>query len=400
MRLVQHPELDDLSIAHLDCDAFYATIEKRDDPRLRDRPVIIGGGRRGVVSAACYVARLKGVRSAMPMFKALKVCPDAVVIRPNMVKYVKVGREIRTLMQSMTPLVEPISIDEAFLDLSGTQRLHGRSPAESCAHLVQVIENQVGITVSVGLSYNKFLAKVASDLDKPRGFAVLGRNDAPEFLAEQPVTLIWGVGKALGRRLERDGIRWIRQLLPLSQKDLVTRYGSMGQRLWGFARGIDHRKVDPDHAARSVSAETTFETDLSSYEDLSPRLWRLCERVSARLKAKSIAGGTVVLKLKSAGFQTVTRSETLPAPTQLADSLFRSADHLLSRELLARAQTGSPSYRLIGVGCQDMAPAALADPFDLADPDLPRRKQVEATIDAVRAKLGEGAITKGRGLRA
>lgn len=399
MRIVKHPELNALSIAHLDCDAFYATVEKRDRPELRNRPVIIGGGRRGVVAAACYVARMSGVRSAMPMFKALKACPDAVVIRPDMAKYVAVGRQIRALMTAATPLVEPLSIDEAFLDLSGTERLHGRIPAETCAHLARVIEQDVGVTVSIGLSYNKFLAKVASDLDKPRGFAVLGRGDAPDFLAERPVSLIWGVGTALRERLERDGIRRIGHLLPLDERDLVARYGGMGRRLWHFARGIDHRRVDPETAIKSVSSETTFDRDYGSHADLGPRLWRLCEKVSARLKAKDLAGGTVVLKLKTAAFKTVTRSETLSAPTQLADTLFRIADHLLTAELAGGAPSHAVSYRLIGIGCQDLAPASLADPPDLADPDLPRRKRVEATIDAVRARLGSGAIGKGRGLK-
>lgn len=400
VRIVRHPELHALSIAHLDCDAFYATVEKRDRPALQDRPVIIGGGRRGVVAAACYVARMSGVRSAMPMFKALQACPDAVVIRPDMPKYVAVGRQIRTLMTAMTPLVEPLSIDEAFLDLSGTERLHARTPAETCAHLAGLIEREVGVTVSIGLSYNKFLAKVASDLDKPRGFAVLGRADAPGFLAEQPVGLIWGVGKALQERLHRDGIRQIGQLLPLEERDLVLRYGGMGRRLWHFARGIDHRRVDPETAIKSVSSETTFDRDYGAYQDLSPRLWRLCESVAARLKAKGLAGGTVVLKLKTAAFKGLTRSETLSAPTQLADTLFRTADALLKGELARHPPDQSVAYRLIGVGCQDLAPASLADPPDLADPDLPRRKRVEATIDAVRAKLGDTAITKGRGLRA
>lgn len=191
-RLIFHRELHSLKIAHIDCDAFYASVEKRDDPSLRDRPVIVGGAQRGVVSAACYIARIKGVHSAMPMFQARKLCPDAVVIRPDMQKYSAVGRQIRTLMQATTPLVEPVSIDEAFLDLSGTERLHHGSPAATLIKLIQSIEAECGITASVGLSYNKSLAKLASDLDKPRGFAILGRHDAPAFLGELPVNKIWG----------------------------------------------------------------------------------------------------------------------------------------------------------------------------------------------------------------
>ncbi len=244
-RLLSHPELPRLTLAHIDCDAFYAAIEKRDRPELRDKPVIIGGGKRGVVSTACYIARIRGVRSAMPMFKALDVCPDAVVIKPDMEKYVAVGRDIRRRMEALTPLVEPISIDEAFLDLAGTERLHRRPPALVLAEFARQIEREVGITVSVGLSYCKYLAKVASDLDKPRGFAVIGEAEALDFLAPKPVSLIWGVGKAFAATLEADGIRTIGQLQRLDRADLMKRYGSMGDRLHHLSRGQDERRVHP-----------------------------------------------------------------------------------------------------------------------------------------------------------
>ncbi|MEL7028055.1 MAG: DNA polymerase IV, partial [Pseudomonadota bacterium] len=233
-RLIAHPELFDLEIAHVDCDAFYAAVEKRDDPSLADKPVIVGGGRRGVVSAACYIARSYGVRSAMPMFKALKACPDAVVVRPNMEKYVEVSRQIRALMSDLTPLVQPISIDEAFLDLSGTQRLHRASAAESLAGLALSIEREVGVTASIGLSHNKFLAKVASDLDKPRGFSVIGRAETLEFLRDKPVSLIWGVGAKFQARLEAQGIRTIGTLQEMDPAELARRYGEMGLRLAGL----------------------------------------------------------------------------------------------------------------------------------------------------------------------
>ncbi|MEE8248323.1 MAG: DNA polymerase IV, partial [Alphaproteobacteria bacterium] len=261
-RLLRHPELSSLALAHVDCDAFYAAVEKRDHPEIAHRPVIVGGGRRGVVSAACYVARTFGVHSAMPMFKALKACPDAVVLRPNMEKYAAVGREVRALMLELTPLVEPLALDEAFLDLSGTERLHRRGPAEILARLARDVEDQVGITVSIGLSYNKFLAKVASDLDKPRGFAVIGRAEARAFLASQPVSLIWGVGAALRKRLEADGFDTIAQLARTAEGDLVARYGAIGRRLARFARGEDERRVDPNAPAKSISAETTFDRDI------------------------------------------------------------------------------------------------------------------------------------------
>ncbi len=391
-RLLAHPELDSLEIAHIDCDAFYATVEKRDDPSLRDRPVIIGGGRRGVVSAACYHARLYGIHSAMPMFKALKACPDAVVIKPDMQKYAAAGRQVREIMLSVTPLVEPISIDEAFLDLSGTRRLHRHTPAELLVALVNRLKDEVGITASIGLSYNKFLAKVASDADKPRGFFVIGRGDAQAFLAAQPVTLIWGVGKALAGALHRDGIAAIADLLPHSEAALVDRYGQMGHRLFHFARGHDTRRVNPHGPAKSISAETTFNDDLTTFDDLSKRLWPLCEKVSRRLKAKSLATTGVTLKLKRADFRILTRSRQLTGCTQLADQLYKAA-----RPLLEASSDGTP-YRLIGIGTSGLADARFADQPDLADPDSMRRAKVERAIDDVRAKLGDKAIARGRGL--
>jgi DNA polymerase-4 len=390
-RLIRHAELDRLAIAHIDCDAFYASVEKRDDPGLTDKPVIVGGGRRGVVSACCYVARIHGVRSAMPMFKARALCPHAVVIRPDMAKYAKVGREVRTLMLETTPLVEPLSIDEAFLDLSGTEQLHGGPPSQTLARLARRIESQIGVTVSIGLSYNKFLAKVASDLDKPRGFSVIGRAEAVEFLAPKPVGLIWGVGKALARALERDGITTIGQLRPLDQRTLVKRYGMIGARLWHFARGADDRRVDPDGEVKSISAETTFEHDLADAEALAHELWPLAEKVSARLKRAELAGKVVTLKLKTAEFALRSRRVTLTDPTQLADRLFRAALPML------RAEADGTRFRLIGVGASELCAGADADPFDLADPGAARRAQVERAIDAVRAKLGADAIGKGRG---
>lgn len=392
-RIVSHPELDRLAIAHLDCDAFYAAIEKRDDPSLRDKPVIVGGGHRGVASTACYVARLYGVRSAMPMFKALKLCPHAVVIRPNMAKYAKAGAEVAALMRAKTPLVEPLSIDEAFLDLSGTETLHHGSPARTVAALALEIERQLSITVSIGLSYNKFLAKVASDLDKPRGFAVIGRTEALGFLAPKPVSLIWGVGKSLQDRLAKDGIGTIQQLQQKEEADLVLRYGSMGRRLYRFARGEDSRTVEPDAPTKSISAETTFDVDIRSEDILAHELWPLCERVARRLKRGGFSGRTVTLKLKTADFRLITRRATLPDPTQLAERLFQAARPLLKREADGRL------FRLIGVGASDLGDPADADPIDLGDPAAARRKQVERAIDEVREKLGAAAIAKGRGFQ-
>lgn len=392
-RILRHDELFALAIAHIDCDAFYASVEKRDDPGLRDKPVIVGGGRRGVVSAACYIARIHGVHSAMPMFKALKACPDAVVIRPDMAKYQTVGRQIRRMMEDLTPAVEPISIDEAFLDLTGTARLHGASPAIVLAGLVRCIRREAGVTASVGLSYNKFLAKVASDLDKPHGFSVVGRGEARAFLARQPVGIVWGVGKAMRKKLARDGIRTVGQLQLLDEKELLARYGSLGSRLYRFSRGEDSRRVHRGSAAKSVSSETTFEEDLSDAAALETRLWPLCEAVSRRMKAAELAGRTLTLKLKTSAFRTRTRQRRLGEPTQLAEAIYRAALPMLAGECDGTA------FRLIGIGLSDLSTPDDAGEADLLDPDTRRRAAVEHTLDAVRDKLGRDAIAKGRSLR-
>ena len=388
-RLAYHRELGALTLAHIDCDAFYASIEKRDHPELADKPVIVGGGKRGVVSTACYIARIHGVRSAMPMFKALEACPQAVVIRPDMEKYVRVGREVRALMQELTPLVQPLSIDEAFLELAGTERLHRDTPARILAKFARRVEREIGITVSVGLSYCKFLAKVASDLQKPRGFSVIGREEALTFLATRPVTTIWGVGKAFAATLESDGIRLIGQLQAMEETDLMRRYGVMGQRLSRLSRGIDDRVVHPNEAAKSVSAETTFFEDMSRRDDLVPILRDLSEKVSRRLKRGGIAGGTVVLKLKTADFKTRTRNRRLDDPTQLADRIFRTGLRLLENE------TDGTKFRLIGIGVTDLGDAARADPGDLIDEQAGRRAAAEAAMDKLRAKFGNKTVETG-----
>ena len=388
-RLVYHSELYQLSLAHIDCDAFYASVEKRDNPELADKPVIIGGGKRGVVSTACYIARIHGVRSAMPMFKALEACPDAIVIRPDMEKYVKVGREVRQLMLELTPLVQPLSIDEAFLDLAGTERLHHDPPARILARLARRVEAEIGISISVGLSYCKFLAKVGSDLQKPRGFSVVGRQEALSFLAARPVSTIWGVGKAFNATLEADGIRSIGQLQTMEESDLMRRYGSMGQRLYRLSRGMDDRAVHPNDPAKSVSAETTFFDDITRHDDLVPILRRLSEKVSSRLKKHSIAGQTVVLKLKTADFRIRTRNRRLEDPTQLADRIFRTGLSLMERE------TDGTRFRLLGIGVTDLCDPATADPPDLVDLNAGRRAAAEVAMDRLRDKFGKAAVETG-----
>jgi DNA polymerase-4 len=393
-RLLSHPELFDLSIAHMDCDAFYASVEKRDDPTLADKPLIVGGGQRGVVSTCCYIARIRGVRSAMPMFQALKLCPEAVVIKPRMQAYVDVSRQIRAMMEGMTPAVEPLSLDEAFLDLTGTARLHGAPPAVMLARLLRRMEAELGLSGSIGLSHNKFLAKIASDLDKPRGFSVIGRAETQAFLTPKPVRIIWGVGTATQTALEQAGIRSIADLLRWERADLTARFGQMGDRLWHLARGLDTRPVRRDEQLKSISKETTFHEDTSDPDLLDGHLWRLAEQVADRAKAKALAGRTVTLKLKRGDFQLVTRRHALDDPTQIADRIYRTA-----RSLLDHAGAQGP-FRLIGVGISDLAPEDQADRSgDLLDPDARKRAAAERAADAIRARFGHEAIIKGRALR-
>lgn len=388
-RLLRHKELNNLTLAHIDCDAFYASVEKRDNPELASKPVIIGGGTRGVVATACYVARVHGVRSAMPMFKALEACPNAVVIKPNMKKYTEAGHKIRELMHELTPTVEPISIDEAFLDLSGTERLHGAPPAKVLAIFVKKIQDEMNLSVSVGLSYCKFLAKIASDFEKPRGFSVIGKKEAVDFLGKQPVSLFWGVGKATQALLARDGLTQISQIQKMEETDLVRKYGSMGLRMSQLAQGKDSRNVKPPSGAKSVSAETTFNTDKSKRDDLIPILRALSERVSEQLKKKSIAGQTIVLKLKTSNFKSRTRNKTLSDPTRLADKIFRHGLELMEKEL------DGTQFRLIGIGVTSLMSDVSADPNDLVDQDATKRANAELAIDELRKKFGKKAVEHG-----
>jgi DNA polymerase IV len=393
-RTVAHPELFDLTIAHMDCDAFYAAVEKRDDPTLRDQPVIVGGGRRGVVSTACYIARIKGVRSAMPMFQALRLCPEAVVVKGRMDRYVEVSRQIRAMMDELTPVVEPLSLDEAFLDLAGTARLHHAPPAVMLARLARRMETELGITGSIGLSHNKFLAKVASDLDKPRGFSVIGKAETQEFLRDRSVRLIWGVGEVGQAALDAAGIRSFADLLRWERRDLHARFGQTGERLWHLARGEDHRRVSAHEPVKGISNETTFHEDTADPDILDGHIWRLSEKVADRAKAKEIAGRVVQLKLKRANHSLLTRRIALRDPTQIADRIYRAA-----RGLFEQVGNAGP-YRLLGVGLSELHPESDADPSgDLLDPGAARREGAERAVDRVRAKFGPDAIVKGRALR-
>ena len=392
-RLVHHRALLQLTIAHIDCDAFYASVEKRDRPELRSKPLIVGGGTRGVVTAACYVARIYGVKSAMPMFKALKACPDAVVIKPDFAKYVAASRQIRALMAELTPLMQPLSIDEAVLDLSGTEALHGAAPAVVLARFANTVEQQVGVTVSIGLAANRLMGKIAAGRGKPRGFTVSDGQEAAEFLAPESVRLLPGIGAAMARKLETIGITRLGQLQAMPERDALRKLGDEGPGMVRRARGEDSRMVDPSRETKSISAETTFNNDLSTAADLERPLWRLCEKLARRLRENDLAAGGVVLKLKTAQFATRSRAARLPSPTVLPDRLFD-----LARLLLLKEATG-PAFRLIGIGANPLVPLQLADLGDLADTETPKRAATQAAIDALRVRFGEDAIARGRSLR-
>ena len=393
-RIVQHAELTRLHLAHIDCDAFYASIEKRDNPELLNKPVIVGGGRRGVVATACYVARIHGVRSAMPMFTARKLCPDAVVVTPRMGVYRDAGLAIRAMMRELTPLVEPLSIDEAFLDMAGTERLHGHSPAVALAGLARRVLSEIGVTISIGLAANKSMAKIASDQDKPDGFFVMGEDEAASWLADKPVSILFGAGKVLVGRLSDAGIRTCGELAAADPKRVFTLAGETGPRLQERAIGIDRRPVVPEEAAKSISSETTFDEDISDAGKLLAWLEILSEKVSARLKKKGLAGKRVVLKLKSADFRLLTRSATLTSPTRMADRIFDNGRSLLLKEV--EKGGGKRRWRLIGVGVEGLVGIADADMPDLADPDRNRRNRLEEAMDKVRQRFGGDRIVKGR----
>jgi DNA polymerase-4 len=392
VRLVRHRDLLELTVAHLDCDAFYASIEKRDDPGLAGRPVIVGGGKRGVVSTCCYIARTFGVSSAMPMFKALKACPQAVVIKPRMDLYVREGRRIRAMMQELTPLVEPVSIDEAYMDLSGTSTLHGAPPAVMLIRLQKRIENELRLTVSVGLSSNKFLAKTASEADKPRGFFVISPEEAPTYLANKSVRVIAGVGKAFAAKLAGDGVATVGDLQKIDVKALMRRYGETGLWLHNCAFGRHNRPVDPAGERKSVSSETTLNVDICDHAAIEDVLFRLAQRTSDRAKAAGVEGRVVTMKLKTSDFQSLTRRASLGTPTQLARVLFNTCKALLAKE------PRGARYRLIGVGLSDLSPAA-ADAVDLADPGALKRARAERAVDKARGRFGTDAVTTGRGVR-
>ena len=392
--ILNHSELYKLSIAHMDCDAFYASVEKRDNRTLADKPVIIGGGKRGVVSTACYIARIKGVRSAMPMFQALQKCPEAIVIKPRMELYSEVSKSIRQMMMELTPAVEPLSLDEAFLDLTGTEKLHGSPPAVQLCMLLKRISNELGITGSVGLSHNKFLAKIASDLEKPNGFSIIGKEETDAFLLDKPVRLIWGVGTTFQDKLENDGIRKFSDIKTRSKEVLIKRYGQTGLRLWHLARGQDYRKIQANAPVKSISNETTFFEDTSDKNLLDGHIWRLCEKVTDRAKATNRIGSVISIKLKRKDHTQISRRLSLREPTQMCSLIYQAA-----KSLLDKVEDKGP-FRLIGVNLSKISYSSKEIIYnDLIDFKTTNSVNVEKATDKIRQKFGDKSILRGRSLR-
>jgi DNA polymerase-4 len=329
----------------------------------------------------------------MPTGRALQLCPQAIVLPPDMAKYARVSRAIRERMQELTPLVEPLSIDEAFLDLTGCEGVNGAPTALALARFAREVEREIGVTVSVGLSYCKFLAKLASDLDKPRGFAVIGCAEARAVLAPMSVGRLWGVGKVAEARLVRLGLRTIGDLQALDEKAAAARLGGDGRRLWRLAQGIDARRVSPDRETKSISSETTFEFDVADRDELDRALLAHCERIAGRLRRGGLAAGTVTLKLRAPDFHLHSRSRSGLDPTQMAPRLFAAARALLGAEPVGQA------YRLIGVAASDLAPAEEADAADLIEGDRSREKAREAAIANLRDRFGAAAVLRGLAYR-
>ncbi|MBL6604956.1 MAG: DNA polymerase IV [Alphaproteobacteria bacterium] len=398
--LVLHDELFSLSLAHIDCDAFYCSVEKRDNPTLVDRPVIVGGEQRGVVAAACYIARRYGIRSAMPTWQAKRACPELVIIKPRMAVYQTIGRQIREMMLGLTPLVQPLSIDEAFLDLAGTQKLHHASPALSLARLQKHIKTELGLTVSIGLAANKSLAKIASDQDKPNGFYVIGAVEAKSWLEKRPASLLFGLGKSQMAKLKSAGVNTCGDIVNLPAGRQHSLFGSDALRLVNLASGIDERPVVPHSRAKSISSETTFSTNISELDMLLAKAEILSAKVSRQLKAKRRAAIRVTVKLKFPTHRLITRSRMLAAPSQMHHDIFAAATDLL------RAETGNgKSYRLLGVGVElseqdiaeaDAAPTSL---LDLVDEGRQKKNKLEVVIDQLHEKLGDDVVKTGRQLK-
>ncbi|HEV3259993.1 MAG TPA: DNA polymerase IV [Gemmataceae bacterium] len=380
-----------LTILHVDMDAFYASVEQRDHPELRGRPVLVGGTQgRGVVCAASYEARPFGVRSALPMATARRLCPQAVVLPPRMSHYAQVSRQIREVFLSFTPLVEPLSLDEAFLDVRGCEGLFGPAP-EIARRIKDRIKAEIGLVASVGVAPNKFLAKLASDHGKPDGFVVLPPEQVGAFLAPLPVGRLWGVGVKGEKRMHALGIHTVGQLATLPEQVLIDHFGEIGRHVWQLAHGQDDRAVVPDREAKSISTETTFAHDVGDRHVLRVWLLDLVDHLAGRLRQAGLHAQTIEVKVRSADFRTRTRSQTLPEATNLTAVLWQAAAALLGRSL---SRDVLP-VRLLGVGATRLVQAGAVQGH-LFDADLRgRQTALDQAVDAIREQFGTGAIRRG-----
>lgn len=381
------------SILHVDMDAFYASVEQRDNPELRGKPVVVGGGmNRGVVAAASYESRVFGIRSAMPMVEARRRCPNLCRVAPRMSHYQNVSRQIFAVFREFTPLVEGLSLDEAFLDVTSSLRLFG--PGRDIAQAIKTrIHEQTELTASVGVADNKLVAKIASDLDKPDGLVVISSDDVQARLDPLPVEVIPGIGKETLARLQRIDIRTIADLRQAPNRDLEPIFGRFTQKTRDRAGGIDDRPVVPARAEKSISAEETYDKDLSDRHDMERQLLRLTERTSSRLRKARVAAGTVQVKIRQADFQTFTRQKRLRPPGNGTDEIFE-----LARELLRAWLADNPDarIRLLGVGGNNLAPAGQGDLF--AGQESAAGTDVDRAVDEIRDRFGGASVSRARTL--
>ncbi len=380
------------AIIHVDMDAFYAAVEQRDHPADQRRPVIVGadpkGGKgRGVVAACSYAARRFGVRSAMPISRAYRLCPQAIFLPVRMERYEEVSERIFGILRRYTDLVEPLSIDEAFLDVTGSVRLFGE-PVAIARRIKSEIWLQEGLTASVGLAPNKFIAKIASDLEKPDGFVVVRPDEVQTFLESLSVTCLWGVGAKTAATLQGLGIKTIGELARWPESALCRRLGRIGTHLLQLSRGIDDRPVIPGAMAKSIGAETTFSVDLEDLRHIRQNLLRLAERVSTRLRREGFAGSTITLKLRYANFTTLTRSVTVPQPIVLTDEIYSTALSLL-QEIAWHGRR----IRLLGIAVSKLTAEASRGQMSLFPSD-PRWEKAAGAVDEIRRRFGKAGIVR------
>ncbi|NND95772.1 MAG: DNA polymerase IV [Pirellulaceae bacterium] len=377
-------------ILHIDMDAFYAAIEQRDDPSLRGKPVVVGGSSsRGVVAAASYEARRFGIHSAMPGKRAKELCPDLIFVRGRMSHYAEIGRQVREIFHRYTPVVQPLSLDEAFLDVAGTERLHGDA-ATIGRSIKAAIRTELNLVASVGIAPLKFVAKIASDLNKPDGFVEVSADEVIAFLDPLPVSRLWGVGRVGQEKLKRLNLNQIGDIRIFDREILRGKFGKWGDHLWKLANGIDARRVVPDHTAKQISHERTFSEDLSDKETLRAVVSHLCEQVGRRLRRHGREARSVGIKYRREDFRTFARSRTFARPTDCTDEIFRGAVDLLDD---MRSKQPRP-VRLIGVSVGSLTQPGEAKQLSLFDLDEGEssQREVDKVVDSLTDQIGSNAV--------